>query len=351
VAKLDQRLRDELDVLVAGRTRSSFPPSSVNSRKGDPLEVLAAPPTGNTADQRLVLETSRQDVGGCKPGETVTCQVFVRNGGMKPLTISGMTGSEGLTISGGGAKTLRPQVSIGLNCSFTAPMESGPVSHTLTIFSDDPARPSLAIELSGYVRPWLELDPVTGINFGSNPHTFSISSMATITYNGTDSIEYLSANSSSDKFAAAIRPIGKTGNIMLTVSPKPPFEVGEHRATVTVETTCKPQPKVEVPVVLVQPERIVVAPEFVEVSRQRRLRTASVSIKNNGNEPIHILAVERSNRMIRTQFFPEPDGFSYQLQMTFLSGYVPSPGDKVVIKTDDKEYPEIVIPIRQTPRN
>jgi hypothetical protein len=47
-----------------------------------------------------------------------------------------------------------------------------------------------------------------------------------------------------------------------------------------------------------------------------------------------------------TQFFPEQNGWSYQLHVTVPVDFVPAAGgDRVVIQTDDPEYKEIVIPV------
>jgi hypothetical protein len=172
--------------------------------------------------------------------------------------------------------------------------------------------------------------------------------MATVTYHGEGEIDYLAARSSSPKFEAEVRKIRQGPSAMVVVRAKPPFEVGEHKAVVTVETSCRPQPNIEVPVSLRQPEPIEVVPEEVTLPAQtRQLQRQTVSITNHGNRSLSILGVETSNPGIRWQFYPEPDGFSYKLELILSPSVEYRPeGETITIRTDDDKHARIVIPIR-----
>jgi hypothetical protein len=88
-------------------------------------------------------------------------------------------------------------------------------------------------------------------------------------------------------------------------------------------------------------------PPVVEVARQNQLQKLEVKIANNSASSMHILGVEKSTNTIHTQFYPEPDGMSYKLVMTFRKNFSCGPGgEKITIRTDDPDYGEIVIPIR-----
>lgn len=175
--------------------------------------------------------------------------------------------------------------------------------------------------------------------------------MATIVYNGTEEVEYLSAESSSPKFEAKVEKLKAGQNAKVVVEPKPPFDQGELAAVIKVKTSCKQQPIVEIPVKLYSPKRIEVTPEAVVLDGAGRMQKYSVVIANNGLEDLYILGVTKSNTRIRAQFSPEADGFSYKLDVTLPMNYVPAPGgDKLTIRTNDKEFGEIVIPIRSDRR-
>ena len=127
----------------------------------------------------------------------------------------------------------------------------------------------------------------------------------------------------------------------------PPFEPGENKGVLRIETDKPDQPVVDVPATLFLPPRIEVLPAELTMAATPRVQQSEVTITNNGPSPIHMLEVTRSNEKIGTQFFPEPDGASYRLHLTFPMNYAPPVGgDKITIRTDDTQFKEIVIPIK-----
>lgn len=345
------RLAVEIDALLAGKTRLDFPPGAAPGGRMTPADALIRrPPIAGEQVPRLTLESLELDTGKHRPGQEATYSVYCRNDGSRPLTIHSVSASEGLSVDPGYTRVLRPGLSTALRCTFKAPAKPETVSHRLKITSDDPVRREVDVTLIVNARPYLEVNPVSGIDFGSNPRTQGMSRMATITYNGDGEIEYTAAKSSSPEFTAKVEKILQGPSAKVIVDAKQPLSVGEHKAIITVETTCREQPTVDIPVYLRRPDRIEVAPAEVVLDAARRLQKASVAINNNGMEPLHILGVERSNPAIRTQFYPEPDGFSYKLELTVPASVECGPdGEKITIRTDDKEHATITIPIRRGP--
>jgi hypothetical protein len=295
----------------------------------------------------LTIESTRQDLGGVKPGSKVAAKVYCRNDGMRPLDILSVTAGPGLTLASDYPKSLQPRAMAVISGEFVAGTQPGPFEHKISIASNDPMRSKLDITFTGRVRPYLECDPVTGIDFGRDPRKHSMGRLATILYNGSEEIEYTSAESSSPKFAATVKELRGGQSAMLVINPKPPFDLGELTAVVKVTTTCKEQPTIEVPVKLFTPKRIELTPEAVVLTPANRSNRYSVAIANNGMENLSILGVTRSNNLVRTQFYPDADGFSYKLEVILPPNYAPAAnGDTITIRTDDKEFSEIVIPIR-----
>lgn len=352
----EQMLRSELDLLLEGRTRAEFPAGPKPACTADAMEAQVSLAHADASSRRftsptarLTVESTRQDIGEVKPAAPATARVYLRNDGMQPLNIISVATSEGLTVEPGYPTTLASGASAALSCRFTAAAQPSSFEHKLTINSNDAARPKLDITLVGSVQPYLEVQPKTGIDFGRNPRTQTMGRMATIVYNGPDDadIQYLSAESSSPKFEAKVEKLGTSKNAKLVVNPKPPFDLGELNAVIKVQTTCKEQPTIEVPVKLYHPKRVEVTPEAVVVDGTGRMQRYSVTIAYNGLEDLHILGVTKSDNRIRTQFYPEADGFSYKLEMTLPMNFTPSADDKITIRTNDKEFGEIVIPIRR----
>jgi thiol-disulfide isomerase/thioredoxin len=340
---LKDNLKAQLDVLLAGKNRTAF----AGAKSPPPKQPATRPAPALTDTPKLAFASKRIDTGQHKPAQTVSQKITYRNEGGQPLTVQAISGSTGLTVKPGYTKTVAPGQSGQVEVSFETPGRAQSLSHTLTFASNDPRQGKHIVELTGLTRPWIDVEPIEGVDFGRKVPTFSMPRLATLVYNGTEPIKYLKTASTSKKFSGEVKLIQKGPNAMVIVKAHPPFDPGENQALITITTDCKQQPEAVLPVRLFLPPRIEVTPPVVEVARQSRLQKIEVKIANNSTSPMHILGVERSSNTILTQFFPEPDGMSYKLVMTFRKNFVCAPGgEKITIRTDDADYGEIVIPIK-----
>jgi len=343
---LERQITAELDVLLRGGTRNGFPRATPIHAELTTINELGG--IGQKLDETpmISIESTRQDTGSHKSGALVKYNLYYRNDGRKPLTVTKVSGTEGIKINPDYAKTLQPTMSGMIKIEFSAPKEPGEFSRNVTIESNAPGRSPLVVVLTGATRPYVEADPVA-VDFSRNPRLHAMPRLVTLSYNGQGTVKYLKAESSSPKFEAQVQAMEGTPYAKLTVKSKPPFEIGETRGVIRVTTDCPEQPTLELPVMLFLQARIEIDPAEVVLPKTGQQHQSRVSITNNGERPLHILGASRSNEKIKTQFHPQRDGKSYRLQLTFPAGYQPAPkGDRVTIRTDDAEYKEIVIPIR-----
>lgn len=338
-------IADQLDVLLEGGDRSDFKPTPLSI--GEASLVEAATPHGASKTvPELMVESSRQDLGLVKPGEEAQYKLYYRNLGREPLEIEQITGSEGLTVEEGYSRTLRQNVMGSVTVSFTAPKNVRPFEYTLTIDSNDSSKPRHKIHLVGEVREYIEVEPVSGIDFGGNPLTHTIGRMATLTYNGPDQVTYKAPVSSSPRFKATVSETRSDHHKLLMVEALPPFELGETTGLIRIETDCPQQRLLEIPVRLYRPSRIEVKPSTLEVSAANQRQRWTVSIRNHGKDPVHVLGIESSHDAIQTQFFPKADGRSYQLDVTVPPApafQCSSDGETITLKTDDAEFETLTV--------
>ncbi len=343
-----EAVAEQLDVLLQGKTHSDFAlkPSYVGLTCA--LEGPRPAPATPSGSAMLYVETLRQDAGAFAPESKGSSRVYFRNAGGQPLTVREVTSSDGLSVSPDYPKTVAPGATASLLCTFHTPKGGQPFTYQLGIATNDPARPITTLAIVGESKPLVEVQPESGIDFSNRAKTFSVPRIATLVYNGQGTVEYKNAKSSSPKFEADIRPTRAQSNIhVLTVKAIPPFEPGEYTANITIETNQPEQSTVQVPVKLVMPKRIEVSPAYVSLANSGTIQQASVTIVNSGSKSLNILGVETSKPGIQTQFYPDTDGLSYKLQVTVPPGLVaPGEGERITIKTDDKEFGQIVIPIK-----
>ena len=339
---LEESLTKQLDALLEGKVPDV---PALAAGVATPAPDAPAKPSPSAA---LAFDSRQQDTGEHKPGADVHYKLYYRNDGSLPLEVTKVSGSKGVEVL-----SWDKEVAAGGNGSaevhFDAPGESMDFSHSVTFESNDPQRKQQTVVLTGTVKPFLQLDPIEGVDFGSRVPTHSMPRLATIIYNGDEPVKYLKAESSSPKFDAEVKLIQNGPNAMVIVKSNPPFEPGRNEGIVTVTSDCKQQPQVIVPVQLFMPPPIDVAPAEIELAKQSRLQKESVKITNNTGKSMHILGIEKSDPKIITQFYPEPDGLSYSLELTFRKDFDCGPdGEKITIKTDHPKYGEIVIPIKMS---
>lgn len=343
---LEETLRAEIEAVAEGRTVASLGLKPLSPAAFTILEV-ASPQTAIGAP-KLALDSRQQDVGRRKAAETVKYNLRYRNQGTMPLQISSISPSEGVKVDPGFSKNLEAGAIGMAQVEFASPDKPGEFSKTLTIVSNDTARSPMIVELTGAVRPLVEVDPPIGVDFSRRPKIHDLPRLATLIYNGPGEIKYGKVESSSPKFRGEVKPVANTpAYATLTVFAVPPFESGENKGVLHIETDKPDQPVVDVPATLYLPPRIEILPAELSMRPTPRVQQSQISITNNGQSPIHMLEVTRSNDKIGTQFYPEPDGASYKLHLTFPMNYAPpAGGDKITIRTDDSQFKEIVIPIK-----
>ncbi|HPZ96939.1 MAG TPA: DUF1573 domain-containing protein [Phycisphaerae bacterium] len=341
---LSQIITEQLDALLEGKTRTQFTPRPVSIGMTCRLEQITMSPLA-ASGAFLSVDALSQDAGLFKPKTKGEFKLYFRNDGAQPLEIKDIQASPGLTIEPGYPTLVASKATAFVTCSFETSARPEQFMHYVT-FHTNGANPTVKVTIVGRVRPYIELQPVSGIDFSNRARTFSVPRIATLIYNGPGEIEYKKATSSSPKFEPAI-DVRRPDIAILTVYPKPPFEPGENNAIITIETNQPEQPTVQVPVKLFMPKRIEVTPATVQVPPTRTVYQTQVSITNSGTTSLDILGIDKSNPEIQTQFYPEPDGLSYKLQLTFPPNFSAGPeGETVTVRTSDSEFAKIVIPIR-----
>ncbi|MBI4578693.1 MAG: DUF1573 domain-containing protein, partial [Planctomycetes bacterium] len=240
-------LAEQIDKLLEGKTRVDFTPRPIVMGIPCGLQAIPVPPAGQVGPAMLQLESMRQDAGLFKPKTQGQYKVYLRNAGGSPLEIKNVVTPAGLTVDPSYPKTVSPGATGFLVCTFETPAEPKPFEHLVMLESSDPIRPRMGVTVLGQSKPYIEVQPVTGVDFSSRVRTFSVPRIATLIYNGpAEKIEYKTPTSSSPKFEAEIRPTRQPHVAIITVKAKPPFDLGETKATISIETDQPEQPVVEV---------------------------------------------------------------------------------------------------------
>jgi len=257
--KIEQRLRQLLDLVLEGKTYKEFPPARIRPGHVESITKLSTVDHSQRSSM-LRVESLRQHCGLQPPGQQIVYPIYCRNMGTNPLELKTVTTAPAVKIEPGYEKTIAPGATTAIRCKFTTPTEPVTFLHRVTITSSDAIRPELSIILAGKSRPHIDVSPTTGVDFSDNPQTHNIPRIATLTYNGQGTIEYGTPTSSSPKFEAELKKSGSPMHTMVIVKSKPPFDPGKNTGAIRIKTTCPQQPVVEVSATLFVPERVEIEP-------------------------------------------------------------------------------------------
>jgi len=334
----ERSIAAELELLASGK-RLKGSSADAQARSGTGMSQPGAPPIG------LVMTTPHLEMGLYRPGAPVRMQIPYRNPATVDRHVTAITASPGVTVHAGYATVVKPHASGSAIIEFSAPKRAGAFARHVLVTADDGSGATHVVTVTGTVRPYFELSPPYGADFSRDPRTHAMPRTVTLIYNGQGPVHYTHVESSSPKFTATIEPTGTT-RAKLTIRAHPPFDLGENQAVIRITTDNPDHPTVEVPVTLYNPPRIEVTPAEITLSPTTWPQRGGVVIRNNGDRPLHILSVTASNDALTARTYLLSDGLSYLLIVSVPPDFQPvSGGDQVVVRTDDPDYSEIIVPI------
>ncbi len=339
-------LEHELQMLAEGKTQKDL--GQTDYRIGQFCAVsLAGRQNRMGIPVGMIMESYRVFAGWRTAGQPFNFRIYYRNEGDSPVRITGVEVPEGMEIVSDYVKDLQPRQVGVIQCVVTPPADTvGEFTQRLTLDVSDTQRPRQIVLVSGMVTSLLSIEPADGLDFIYDPRSLLTVRPATLIYNGKGTIQYGKVTSDSPSFEGRIEPIGQGTHARLIVETKPPYVAGETKGVIRVQTDHKDLPVVEVPVRLYVPPPVEVIPAKIEMFKGDEEREIMVFIANNTQEALQIKTVETSNNQIKAAYFPEADGVSYRLELTFAEGFIcAKDGEKVVVKTDNKQIGDIVIPI------
>lgn len=207
--------------------------------------ILALASCQSSPDRAPTLRVSvdRLDLGTAAPGEEQTATLTLRNEGTRPLHLVRTITAEGVRVQlepedvlpGGGQGHLRLAV--------TAPELPGSWERGITLVTNDPASPLRHLHVTGTTASRFAVVPSP---FPLGPLRQGESSPWPLRILTTDGVQARSVTTAGSILVAKLARDEKEPRIELSIHPEAP--AGAFRETVTVESTDRVRPRVEVEV-------------------------------------------------------------------------------------------------------
>ncbi len=273
---------------------------------------------------------------------------IIRNEGDQDLRIEKVKPSCGCTLAGQFDKVIPPGGQGKIPISLKTNKLRAKFKKFVTVNSNDPVTPTLRMQLAGTIKHHVDVAPAN-LRFSHVMEDEEHDATATITNNTGKPME-LTFQSEQTIGPFSVELVEKEpGKVYeFKVHAKPPYQPKLNRATFSLKTNLKEQPKVDIPITAYLTPRLELRPHQVVVNtapaaEMKRL----IRFTNNSAKPVKVLSIESDDPKIAAAYTERTPGKNYEITITIPPGHMPSPtGTLVTVKTDDPQTPTLKIPVK-----
>jgi hypothetical protein len=305
--------------------------------------ACAQPSTLRPARQapKITFESTAFDFGAVDQATEVVHRFAFRNSGGLELKLDNVRPSCGCTAAASTTAGVPPGASGSVGVTCDTANASGPLTETVTVYSNDPTEPVSTLTLSGRVRADAAADP---------PRLY-------VGHLGRGQIAANDVRIVGEVASAGpIETIGKSVAATLTDTPngrrlhvgvKDDAPLGAFTDTLTIPTGSARHPLLAVPVTGVVDGNVVVSPAQVNfgVATAGAQVSRVVGVQNRGRRPLRISAVRLRPAIGTAVASPLADERGFRITVTLKATLHPG---KIVarleVDTGDPEQPQIELP-------
>ena len=312
------------------------------------LSAFAQEPAAAEHAPRIVCSEPTYNFGEMENTRDVDHTFILRNEGDLSLEIKQVRPSCGCTVASLSQNTIPPGGQAEVTTRLSLRGRQGPQHKLITVYSNDPKTPSLALYLEGTALEQIRVQP-SQLFFGRITTDSSVTSTVEITVQDTNLVKItkLEPNPACLKATAESSADGRI--IRLLISTQPPIGRGTLRGNVHVETDHPKYPAMDIAVSAFVVGDITYAPEELPVLEQPGPQAArTVLIRSETGKSFKIASVEVPLPEI-AYVTREADNGGYQVELNNIPSTRAVEGQAVRIKTDLPGAQDIVIPFRFIP--
>jgi hypothetical protein len=310
------------------------------------------------AAPRAVVVDDVYDFGTIDQGSIVSHSFTIRNDGTAPLIVSSVDLSQPGMKSRFG-RTIAPGSRGNITIQWDVTRMSGEVMAEVVVHLDNPTQPRITLTIKGTITPPIEIRPAPAVFF-SMYRDENAEQAITIVNNEQRPLRIEALRSEGSHFLAELSTIeaGKTYEVRVKVPGGLP--AGRYMEALHVETDHPRRRQLKIAVNVFVKNDLHATPEFVDFDRVstdqlRRPEFAgllgqTLFIRKRQGQ-FRITAVSTDVRGLRIERSPasaESIAAAFRLDVGLEPGIV-QPGSlegSIRISTDDKEFPELSIPVR-----
>ncbi|MBN1342544.1 MAG: DUF1573 domain-containing protein [Phycisphaerae bacterium] len=329
-----------LVVLAAGcDSRSPKPPATPSP---------ASQPAATGPRPRIEAEDPIFDIGRRWSTEPPIRHDFVlKNSGEATLEIKGVVSSCGCTTVGAKQVKLEPGETWKLPVELDLKTQKPLVAHRITVYSNDPQQGKLELKIRGFIRAPVVISPRNAHFFGQIDKDATRTHEAVIKNQTDEAMDLKVARSDGETFTAKIEAVTPGKEYKLIMTARPPYKSGVTVGKIELSTGLTREPTLEIRPQVYVPPRLMVVPSRLTVAQPLPVGAREVvSVRNNGDTDVKVTGVTTGLEGVTTEIRSLREGKIHNIDIRLPNGLkIPAGGGELIIRTDDKEMPELKVQI------
>jgi hypothetical protein len=274
------------------------------------------------AGPQIQFEETVHACGQVVSGQPVNFVFKFSNPGDRPLEISAVQPGCGCTVPGEWPRRLEPGKSGGIPITFTMTGE-GPILKAVTVSSNDPAKPTVTLQISGTL--WMPiLATPAAVVFNTVEGDAGAASQTVRLLNRTDNAVVLSEPvSSNGTLSAHIKTLKPGKEFDLVIEPLPGKPLVPGNSMISVKTDLKEAPSLVisaitsvVPAVVVSPDRVYLPGEVLSADAPFR-----VMVRGNVKDALEVSDLAVSDPKITVKMTEQEPGRVFCIDGKVPGGY------------------------------
>jgi len=286
--------------------------------------------------------------GKVDQGQDVSHAFKFRNTGDSELIIEKVQSSCGCTAALASSKNIGPGEEGEIRATFKTKGYQGRSTKAIRVQTNDPNVANITLRLTGEILTEVMVKP-RSLNFGNLKRGTTTGREIDVTFSSDEEIQIKKIESTSEHFKTAVEPYESEAGrgAKITVSAKADIPLGRIKEKILVHTTSSKSPTLTVPIYVYVQGDITVSPMVLSFSKtsaggvkERDLKVSTTA------EAFAILDVEVKEDLFSAEVETVEQGKEYSIKV--MLNEEASEGrihEALLIHTDNKEQPEIRVPI------
>jgi hypothetical protein len=314
----------------------------------------AAPVSPASSGPILQVDKATYDFGKVAVGEKVRHTYIITNTGSEMLHIANVQPSCHCTTAGNWTHDIAPGQSgeIAVQFDSTGFGSGGPVTKSITVYSNAKNEPRTTLLLKGTVWKPIDVSPTTAIVSIAPDASDAVSTTVRIVNQTDNPVTVSNAISANRLFTVALKEVKPGKEYEVVITAQPPFTAGSSWGTITVNTSLPSTPAINIPVMasVVPPIQIYPA-QIVLNLLPDRWTTNRVTIHGTTTNLLALSNPKASDSRIQVDVLPMGPKGMFNLVVAFPPGFQLEPGQhaEVTVESNHPRFPVIKIPIMVYP--